>query len=235
MISYTKSVFALTLSLLGFSCQCNGFAFQKTNMRSLQVPVSKSTTLNVGSKNIQSSDMLPTHNVSYKQDPISYLVATIMATIMFTVASTSPANAVSGGGLDFAGLDISGQDFSNNKKSYKGKDFTQVLAKATNFANSNLQGCRFYKAYLVNTDFSNADISGAAMEDTNMEGSNLKNTVALGAYFGQSLIDVESAENADFTDATIPVKTLILFCEREDVKGVNPVTGADTKESLMCP
>lgn len=25
----------------------------------------------------------------------------------------------------------------------------QVLAKATNFAKSNLQGCRFYKAYLV--------------------------------------------------------------------------------------
>ena len=54
------------------------------------------------------------------------------------------ALAVSGGGLDFAGLDISGQDFS--KGNYKGKDFTQVLAKATNFRGSNLQGCRFYKA-----------------------------------------------------------------------------------------
>lgn len=74
--------------------------------------------------------------------------------------SAAPASAVSGGGLDFAGLDISGQDFSNNSKAFKGKDFTQVLAKATNFASSNLQGCRFYKAYLVNADFSNADIRG---------------------------------------------------------------------------
>ena len=74
----------------------------------------------------------------------------------------APAIAVSGGGLDFAGIDISGQDFSNNSKTYKGKDFTQVLAKATNFAGSNLQGCRFYKAYLVNADFSDADIRGVS-------------------------------------------------------------------------
>lgn len=68
-----------------------------------------------------------------------------------------------------------------------------------------------------------------------MEGANLNNAIASGAYFGQSLIDVKSAENADFTDATIPVKTLTLFCAREDVKGTNPITGADTRDSLMCP
>ena len=72
-------------------------------------------------------------------------------------------------------------------------------------------------------------------KDTNMEGANLKNAIAAGAYFGQSLVDVASAENADFTDATIPVKTLTLFCEREDVKGTNPVTGENTRDSLMCP
>ena len=55
--------------------------------------------------------------------------------------------AVSGGGLDYANIDITGQDFS--KGNYKGKDFTQVIAKNTLFMGSNLQGCRFYKAYLV--------------------------------------------------------------------------------------
>ncbi len=44
---------------------------------------------------------------------------------------------MSGGGLDYAGLDISNQDYSNGN--YKGKDFTQVIAKAATFANSNLQ------------------------------------------------------------------------------------------------
>ena len=64
-----------------------------------------------------------------------------------TAALSLPANAVSGGGLDYAGLDLTGQDFSNGN--YKGKDFTQTIAKGTQFMNSNLQGCRFYKAFLV--------------------------------------------------------------------------------------
>jgi len=88
---------------------------------------------------------------------------------------------------------------------------------------------------LVKTDFSDSDIRGASLEDTSMDEANLKNTVAVGAYFSKSLLDAETMENADFTDAQIPVKTLALLCERDDVKGTNPTTGADTRESLMCP
>lgn len=153
------------------------------------------------------------------------------AAALITCSSTV-ALAVSGGGLDYAGLDISGQDFSNG--SYKGKDFTQTIAKGANFANSNLQGCRFYKAFLVSTDFGGSDLRGASLEDTSMDGANLKGTIASGAYFGASLLDVATMENADFTDAQIPVKTLTRVCEREDVKGTNPQTGADTRDSLMC-
>lgn len=144
------------------------------------------------------------------------------------------AAAVAGGGLDYAQMDVTGQDFSNSN-AYKGKDFTQVIAKGTNFANSNLQGCRFYKAYLVNTDFSGADLRGAALDDTSMDGASLKDTIAVGAYFSQSLLEVASLENADFTDASIPPKILPQVCERPDAKGINPVTGVDTAESLMCP
>lgn len=111
----------------------------------------------------------------------------------------------------------------------------QVIAKGTKFTKSNLQGCRFYKAYLVNADFEGADIRGAALEDTSMDNANLKNAIAAGTYFGQSILDVQSLENADFTDAQLPVKTLPLVCERPDAKGKNPVTGVDTAESLLCP
>jgi len=110
-----------------------------------------------------------------------------------------------------------------------------VIAKGTNFAKSNLQGCRFYKAYLVNADFSGADIRGASMEDTSMDGANLKGAIASGSYFSQSLLNAGSIEGADFTDASIPLKTLPQICAREDAKGTNPVTGVDTAESLMCP
>jgi hypothetical protein len=67
-----------------------------------------------------------------------------------------------------------------------------------------------------------------------MDNANLKNINAAGAYFGQSLLDVKSLENGDFTDAQIPQKTLLQVCDREDVIGTNPVTGAGTRDSLMC-
>jgi uncharacterized protein YjbI with pentapeptide repeats len=88
--------------------------------------------------------------------------------------------------------------------------------------------------FQVNTVFTGADIRGAAFEDTSMDGASFKDAVATGAYFGQSLLDVGSVENVDFTDASIPMKTLPLLCDREDMKGTNPVTGADTRESAMC-
>jgi len=157
----------------------------------------------------------------------------IVMLLSFMLALPLACNAVSGGGLDYANIDITGQDFSH--QNYKGKDFTQVIAKGTNFAGSNLQGCRFYKAFLVNTDFTGADLRGASLEDTSMDGASLKDANAAGAYFSASLLDAKSLENGDFTDAALPVKTQILVCGRDDVKGTNPVTGVDTRDSLMCP
>ena len=67
-----------------------------------------------------------------------------------------------------------------------------------------------------------------------MDNANLHNVIAIGAYFGPSLLDVSSLEGGDFSDAQIPMKTLALICNREDVKGTNPITGVNTRESLMC-
>jgi len=49
------------------------------------------------------------------------IAAAVLACCVMVAAA--PAQAVSGGGLDYAGLDLSGQDFSQGN--YKGKDFTQ--------------------------------------------------------------------------------------------------------------
>lgn len=68
-----------------------------------------------------------------------------------------------------------------------------------------------------------------------MDDAILRNTVASGAYFSSSILDVQDLENADFTDAQFPLKTLPLLCNRADLKGTNPITGVDTRESLPCP
>ena len=76
---------------------------------------------------------------SLSQQLTSSITTTLTAISLFLSTTIVPtaAHAVSGGGLDYAGLDISNQDYSNGN--YKGKDFTQVIAKAATFANSNLQ------------------------------------------------------------------------------------------------
>lgn len=85
--------------------------------------------------------------------------------LAFSSLLSAPALAVSGGGLDFANLDItSSPDFSS--KSFVKKDFSQVIAKGTSFKGSVLTGSRFYKAYLVNADFSYSDLTGVSLEDT---------------------------------------------------------------------
>lgn len=165
--------------------------------------------------------------------PGFWAVSTAAALLVAFAALPQASVAVSGGGLDFAGLDISNQDFSNSN--YKGKDFTQVLARNTNFSGSNFAGCRFPKAYLINANYEGADIRGVSFEGTNMENVNLKNAIASGAYFGATIIDAANVENADFSDAQFPPKTLALMCDRPDMKGTNPTTGVDTRESAMCP
>lgn len=86
----------------------------------------------------------------------------------------------------------------------------------------------------MKTDFTNTDIRGASLEDTSMDDADLTNAIAIGAYFSASIKDAKSLRNVDFTDAQIPIKTLNALCNRDDVNGVNPKTGADTRESLMC-
>ncbi len=157
-----------------------------------------------------------------------------LSTMVALGVPSSPALAVSGGGLDYANLDITGDKTSYAGKSFKGKDFTQTIAKETSFKGSNLQGTRFFKAYLVNADFTGADLRGASLEDTSLDGASLKQADVRGAYFSRSLEDVGSIEGADFSDASLPPKLLPVICMRDDATGTNVATGVSTRESLMC-
>ena len=78
-------------------------------------------------------------------------------------------------------------------------------------------------------------ISPSLSRAHSMDDAILTNANAAGAYFSASILDVKSLDGADFTDAQIPVKTVPQRCMRDDVTGKNPVTGVDTRESLMCP
>eukprot|EP00611_Tribonema_gayanum_P012220 TRINITY_DN22855_c0_g1_i1.p1 TRINITY_DN22855_c0_g1~~TRINITY_DN22855_c0_g1_i1.p1 ORF type:complete len:218 (+),score=52.78 TRINITY_DN22855_c0_g1_i1:1030-1683(+) len=143
-----------------------------------------------------------------------------------------PAEAVSGGGMDYSGLNISGQDFSKGK--YKEKDFSGCIAKETIFKGSDLRGARFFKADLDQADFTGANLAAASLEGANMEGTTLKDAVLEGTYFSQTLEGVKDITGADFTEASMRKDVQRLMCKRPDATGTNPTTGVDTRDSLLC-
>lgn len=158
----------------------------------------------------------------------SAAVGMIAALLLFSVSLGPSATFAA----DFAGQDISGRDFSAQDLSQK--DFTAVLAKNTNFHNSNLQGATFVKANLVNADFSGADLRGATFVDAVLDGSSLKDARAERAVFSASILDIGNLENADLTDSLWPSKLRIMLCDMDELKGTNPVTGVETQESVLC-
>lgn len=139
---------------------------------------SRSTCVSPQSQDGDASTIDTSNAQSPLSNVATVFASTVAVGVMLLSTVGSTAWAVSGGGLDYAGIDISGQDFSNASYkgkdftqvrilcrayvavwyfkycingTYIANSFSraQVLAKATNFAKSNLQGCRFYKAYLV--------------------------------------------------------------------------------------
>lgn len=160
-----------------------------------------------------------------------------VASVASSVAVFCPVGevlAVSGGGKDFATKDLKG-DLSFKGADNRGKDFTQVDGKGVSFEKAQLAGSRFYRAQLEGASFVGADLTGASLEDAGLEKAVFTDAVLKSSYLSSSFELVGSIANADFSEALIPEKTNKLLCARTDAAGTNPVTGADTRDSLMCP
>ncbi len=159
----------------------------------------------------------------------------ILSTILASSFAFVPLSsfAVSGGGVDYATANI--RSFNFNKQQLINKDFTQCDAVGATFVEANLKGSRFYRANLKNADFSKANLNGVSLEDTDLSDALFKDAVLTNSYLSGSIIDAKVLTNVDFSDSIInPPQTVQRLCGRSDVTGTNPVTGVDTRESLLC-
>ena len=151
----------------------------------------------------------------------------------FFLASTPQSANAAGGkaaakkGADVSNQDLSGQDLTN-------KDFRSAIAKATNFNNATLQGAQFQGADLVGASFVGADIRGANFDQAILDKTSFKDANAAGATFGPTLLDAGDLENIDLTNSIWPSKYRIMICSMDEMKGVNPTTGVDTRDSAFC-
>lgn len=118
----------------------------------------------------------------------------------------------------------------------KGVAFQQSIVRDTNFRGCNLFGASFFDATLDGSDFENAIMSQANLEMAQLNRANMKNTIATEMYVsGATLFEgIKSIENSDWTDTYLRADQQKYLCNHPTAKGTNPVTGVDTRESLMC-
>lgn len=140
--------------------------------------------------------------------------------------SPLPSLAVSGGngGGNYAGADLAGADLS-------GQDFTGGRFRGAKLAGANLRETRFFKTELRQVDMTGSDLTGATIEGAPLQDAILTDAILTGAYISDTVLEVADITGADFSDALIsPESAAARLCEREDARGVNPVTGVATRE-----
>jgi uncharacterized protein YjbI with pentapeptide repeats len=132
------------------------------------------------------------------------------------------------------GVNLDNSNFRG--QNLRGVAFQQSVVRDTDFSSCNLTGASFFDATLDGSNFSDADLSLANVEMAQFKRTNLHNAILKEMYVsGATLFDgVKDIENTDWSGTYLRKDQQKYLCSLPSATGTNPVTGVDTRESLMC-
>lgn len=128
-------------------------------------------------------------------------------------------------------------DVQANTKDYSGQDlvkaeFANARLENANFSSANLRGAVFNGSVLKNANLHSVDFTDGIAYLSDLSGVDLTDAVLTSAMMLKSSFRGAKVDGADFSFALLDRDQVSELCKT--AIGTNPVTGADTRESLGC-
>ena len=142
-------------------------------------------------------------------------------------SSIGQANAARDKLYDLRECDLKGQDAS-------GKDQSGMIASQADFSGVSFKEGQISKAYARDSKFVACDFTNAVVDRVAFDGSNMQKALFVNAVLSGTTFEGADLKDTDFSDAYLGPFDLKNICANPSLKGTNPVTGKDTRESAGC-